>query len=98
MSGVPMRAACLGLVLFAVACGDQAARPSDVGVGAMPDGGVLQTGCVEPTGAGTMHSDSITQPETWTAAASPHVLANDTNISAPITVEPCAVVLIGPQK
>jgi hypothetical protein len=53
--------------------------------------------CVEPTGAGTMHN-SIMADETWTAAASPHVLPYDTTIYATVTLEPCAVVRIGAGK
>ena len=53
--------------------------------------------CVAPTGAGTMHQ-SITAPETWTAAASPHVIPFDINIAATVTIEPCAVVRIAVEK
>jgi len=49
--------------------------------------------CVAPTGPGTTHA-SVTAAQTWTAAASPHVLPYDINISAPVTIEPCAVVRI----
>jgi len=52
-----------------------------------------EPGCVTPTGAGTTHG-SITQPETWTAAASPHVVPFDVEIGATVTLEACAVVLI----
>lgn len=94
-----MRATYLGCVLLAIACGDQATQPNDGGVDAMPDaGGILQTDCVVPTGAGTMHPADLRQPETWTAAASPHVLPYDTTVRAQITIEPCAVVLIGARK
>ncbi len=50
-------------------------------------------GCAPTTGAGTMHQ-SITTAETWTAADSPHILPFDTEISAAVTVEPCAIVQI----
>jgi hypothetical protein len=55
------------------------------------------TSCVDPTGAGTMHL-SVMQDETWTAAASPHVLPYDTTFYATVTLEPCAVVQIGAGK
>jgi hypothetical protein len=54
------------------------------------DGG----GCVPPTGTGTSHALEVTAPETWTAAASPHVIPNDLNLLAQVTLEPCAVVRI----
>jgi hypothetical protein len=55
-------------------------------------------GCTAPTGAGTTHGASVNAAETWTAAASPHVLASDTNVYAAVTIEPCAVVRIGAGK
>jgi hypothetical protein len=45
-----------------------------------------------------MHTGSITAPETWTAAGSPHLLPYDTSVSAAVTLEACAVVQIGAQK
>lgn len=53
--------------------------------------------CVAPTGPGTTHG-SITTAQTWTAAASPHIVPFDINISAPVTIEPCAVVRIAVGK
>ncbi len=53
--------------------------------------------CAAPTGTGTMHQ-SINSPETWTAAASPHVIPFDINIAATLTIEPCAVVRIAVAK
>jgi hypothetical protein len=50
-------------------------------------------GCAAPTGAGTMHG-SVSAAETWTAAASPHLITFDINVSALLTIEPCAVVRI----
>ena len=49
--------------------------------------------CPAPTGAGTVHG-SVTSAQTWTLAASPHILPNDISISAPVMIEPCAVVRI----
>lgn len=51
--------------------------------------------CVAPSGAGTQHTTSITAPETWTAAGSPHVVPYDLGVTAQVTLEPCATVLIG---
>jgi len=55
--------------------------------------------CTAPTGPGTTHS-SINASETWTAAASPHILPFDTSISnnVTVTIEACAVVLIAAGK
>jgi len=44
-----------------------------------------------------MHS-SVTAAETWTAADSPHDLPYDTEITAAVTIEPCAVVTIAAGK
>jgi hypothetical protein len=49
--------------------------------------------CEAPLGKGTTHN-SISAPETWTAAGSPHYLPYDTSITAPVTIQPCAVVRI----
>lgn len=53
--------------------------------------------CIPPIGAGTTYS-TITTAQTWTAAASPHILPFDTNITVPVTIEPCAVVRIAANK
>lgn len=84
---------CLRFVAMALLC-VPACGSSDNG-GA--DGGSDDAGsgeCATPTGAGTTHGASVTQAETWTAAASPHILPTDTTISAAITLEPCALVRI----
>lgn len=49
--------------------------------------------CTPPVGAGTTHG-SVSAPETWTEAGSPHLLPFDTSIYAAVTIEPCAVVRI----
>src|SRR5947207_13591431 len=49
--------------------------------------------CTAPTGAGTMHGGTV-NTETWTAAASPHILPFDAAIYGVLTIEPCAVVRI----
>ena len=48
--------------------------------------------CTAPTGAGTVHGGSVSADETWTEAASPHILMYDTSVYATLTLEPCAVV------
>lgn len=47
--------------------------------------------CPKPTSGPTSHGGSV-QTETWTAAASPHVLPYDTTIYGTLTIEPCAEV------
>ncbi|WP_437538921.1 hypothetical protein WME79_22725 [Sorangium sp. So ce726] len=53
--------------------------------------------CPEPTGAGTVHDTLfIEADETWTAEASPHHVPSSIAIrGATVTVEACAVVVIG---
>jgi hypothetical protein len=83
----------LAVLLFDAGCGGGTTNtPRDGG----PD--PVAVDCVEPTGIGTTHGGALPQPETWTAAASPHVIPSDTTISAQITLEPCAVVAIGSRK
>lgn len=62
--------------------------------GASPTDADVPSTCVPATGDGTMHSQAPTADETWTAAASPHVVDANLTIAAgrTITVEPCAVV------
>jgi hypothetical protein len=85
--------AALASFVMVAGCGADS-NGSDGGGGS---GGGSSGDCVEPTGAGTMHN-SIMADETWTAAASPHVLPYDTTIYATLTIEPCAVVRIGAGK
>ena len=54
---------------------------------------VVPSNCVAPTGAGT-NRGSVTTAQTWTEAGSPHIVPFDIGISAPVTIEPCAVVRI----
>lgn len=78
--------------LLVSACGDD-------GPGQLPDAGEpdLSTRgtCVEVPGSGTMHAGSIVQAETWTAAGSPHRVTADLTVLATVTLEPCALVLLG---
>jgi len=54
---------------------------------------VVPSSCAAPTGAGTTHG-SINTAQTWTEAGSPHIVPFDIGITAPLTIEPCAVVRI----
>jgi hypothetical protein len=67
---------------------------ADAGTDASPD---VTASCTAPTGAGTQHP-SVPTDETWTAAASPHVIPNDLSMYHTITLEPCAVVQIAAGK
>jgi hypothetical protein len=49
--------------------------------------------CAAPSGAGTTHG-SISAAEIWTEAGSPHIVPFDINVSAPVTIQECAVVRI----
>ncbi len=52
--------------------------------------------CPEPTGAGTVHDGVIEADETWTAEGSPHHVPSSIAVrGATVTVEACAVVVIG---
>lgn len=59
-----------------------------------PDAPVLPRVCIAPTGAGTVHNTNLAAAETWTEAASPHIIMFDTTVAAAITIEACAVVRI----
>ena len=62
---------------------------TDLNLTCGPVGSVLP--CTPPSGAGTTHG-SINAAETWTEAGSPHIVPFDINISAPVTIQECAVV------
>ena len=73
--------------------GDGAATSPDLSVNTP----ILSTGgnCPAVTGAGTMHTGTISADETWTAAASPHFVTFDLAVKgATLTIEPCAVVRV----
>ena len=67
-------------------------------VGELPDappGGLVP--CVAPTGAGTEHTGELTASETWTAAASPHIVTTSDIVvrhGLTLTIEECAVVRV----
>lgn len=83
----------IALTTLLFACSDSTASPPTTPEGGAPDAAVPST-CTPPTGAGTAHDTTPTGDETWTAAASPHVIGTSVSIAAgqTITVEPCAVV------
>jgi hypothetical protein len=49
--------------------------------------------CAEPTGAPVEHQGTVSTAQTW-AASSPHLISADMTLSAPVTVEGCAVVRV----
>ena len=77
--------------------GETAAAGAAGSAGSAGEAGAPSTGCIPPSGAGTTHR-SITAPETWTAADSPHLVPFDIEINAQLTLEPCAVVLLAKQS
>ncbi len=79
------------LTLWAAGCGDAQATPPDAAV--MFDAAAPAPPCGPATGAGTQHTTAIDADETWTAAASPHVLPFDLQIrQGTLTIEACAEV------
>jgi hypothetical protein len=83
------------LVLSACASPDSTSAP-DAGSEPVPsaDAGPTEA-CAQPTGGPTVHPSQVSQNETWTAAASPHVIQFTTRVAAGVTLtlEPCATVL-----
>jgi len=72
---------------FALACSDDDPA-TDAGRPPAP-------GCVAPAGAGTQHQGVISADETWTVAASPHIVTASVFVSGgTLTIEPCVVVRI----
>ncbi|MCA9553053.1 MAG: hypothetical protein KC933_23655 [Myxococcales bacterium] len=83
------------LTLLLAACPGEVDPPPGDGT-VTPD--VLAAGgdCAAATGAGTMHTGTVTADEVWSAAGSPHVVQTGLRITATVVVEPCARVLLGP--
>lgn len=73
--------------------GDGGPGNPDFDGGGGADANVPST-CAPLTGPGTKHDQAPTADETWTAAASPHVVDTNLSIAAgrTLTLEPCAVV------
>lgn len=61
-----------------------------------PDAGPPAVACPEGSGP-TFHRADVVDDETWTAAASPHVIEGDVDIvdGATLRIEPCAEVRLG---
>ena len=76
------------------ACGDD--TPGELADAPLPADAALDAPACPPiTGAGTMHNANVMADETWTAAASPHVVTFSIAVrGAKLTIEPCAVVRI----
>ncbi len=81
-------------MVLAVGCGGGSKHTPDAAKDAPVGVAIDAPACTPATGSGTMHTSEIQAAETWTAAASPHVLPGDLNILAPVTIEACAVVQI----
>lgn len=52
--------------------------------------------CPAASGAGTTHSADVTADETWKAADGPHRVTSSFNVTATLTIEPCAKVIMSP--
>lgn len=83
------------VVVMVAACSDGGAKHTpDAAKDAPPDIAIDAPTCTAATGSGTTHASTIAAAETWTAAASPHIIPADLGIQAAVTIEPCAVVQI----
>jgi hypothetical protein len=89
----------------AIGCSSSATSPSpspgaDAGADAdatpAPADGPVVIDCPTPTGGPTSHSGDVKGDETWTAAASPHIISSSVAVrdGAKLTIEPCATVLV----
>ena len=82
------------VVVLVVGCSGGSKHTPDAAKDAPVDVAIDALTCAPVTGAGTTHGTTISAAETWTAAASPHIIPGDLNIQAVVTIEPCAIVLI----
>lgn len=85
------------LVFVASACDSPTTPdpgPGDAGA-LTPEALLAAAGCPAPTGAGKTHDTTVTADEIWTAADSPHRVPFSLTLEAKVTLEPCAVVLLG---
>ncbi len=96
MSGSFRRCMLMGLLtagtLLGCSSGSDPGDPSGT-----PDAGQPEAGCSTPTGAPIEHQGTISAPETW-SSSSPHVIAGDLLVRAAVTVQPCAIVRVGPAR
>jgi hypothetical protein len=88
----PSRAALLlSSVLVATGCGS-----SDEPGG---NGGGPPKSCTEPSGGPTEHpKGAVAADEVWSADGSPHIVTADLSITAKLTLEACATVLVAPGR
>lgn len=66
---------------------------TDGGGGGSSDGAAA-IDCPTPAGGPTTHASGAVDTETWTAAASPHIVPSTLGVRGTLTIEPCAEVLI----
>ncbi|HEX5747475.1 MAG TPA: hypothetical protein VFZ09_14615 [Archangium sp.] len=83
------------LTLSMMAAGLSGCQPREPS--GQPDAGQPGPTCSTPTGAPIEHQGTISAPETW-SASNPHVVVGDLLVRAAVTVEPCAVVRMGPAR
>jgi hypothetical protein len=76
----------------------EAGSPATRPIQEMPENMRRAMGCNAPAGAGTTHNVNVTTPQAWTEATSPHLVPYDINVSATVTIDPCAVVRIASGK
>ncbi len=88
-----LRAAMAPVAALALgACGGASSTPATPGT-SCPGANTAST-CSAATGPGTDHTGAVSASTTWTAAGSPHRVANTFTIAeaATLTLEPCATV------
>ena len=82
------------VLAMVAACKDEGTVQPLPDAPAEPDA-MIDPRCPAVTGAGTEHQGTISADETWTAAASPHIVTFNISVqNATLTLEPCAVVQI----
>jgi hypothetical protein len=88
------RTSLLALTLILFGCGEKQKGP--MGPGTPGNNIVTGSNCPVPPGPGLAHQGTVTSDQTWTAADGPHVVESGLVVSgATLTLEPCAVVLLG---
>lgn len=87
MSSAVGRLAVVALVVFASACG-----------GGGGGGKTVRPPCGQPSGQTVSHSGQVDADETWEGNGVTHLVPGGLRINAPatVTIEPCAIVSLGP--